>query len=136
MPRTNEQIGQFAHAIYEALSKVDLSYEELKSFGECIYAKAPIDRVSKPAIIKLWKAAQALDVKFPMAEPVVAPAPAAAVVTTPVAPAPVPTAKVEEVAAPHPIVTTASVIPEVVTNGASPEGHKHEPAAGQTVPNA
>lgn len=119
MPRTNEQIGQLAFAIYNALSKVDLSHDELKSLGECLYARAPIDRVSVAAKKKLFLAARELDAAFPLPEPVVVPTPAAQAV--PAFQAPV----IRTVSIPVPPATPATVSdvpPPTVTSANGVQG--------------
>ncbi len=90
--RTRKQIGEMAIAIYDQLAKVEFTSDELKIFGNAIWAKKPIidlEQVPEPSTgrildsrvatgikLKLVKVAEELDKLYPIPEAPVTPPPA------------------------------------------------------------
>jgi hypothetical protein len=125
MPRSNDEIGKLAFRLFQALSRVEFTYDEMRSLGECIYANGPkkagvalseekftaqgvavLAKVNHLAVRKLFLATAELDAAFPLP---------ASTTVAPEAPTPASTTAAPE--APTPTSTTA--VPEAPVNGAS-----------------
>ena len=116
--RTQEQVGDLAFRVFEALKAQKFTVAELTNFGEVLYAGEDIMKVGASARIKLFKAAQSLDQHFPLPPPAPVPAPAAPII------APVP----QQPQIPAPAQPQAAA---PVPNGAA---HHHEVAPAAPVP--
>jgi hypothetical protein len=88
MSRSNEEVGKLAFALFEELSRVSFTVDEMKNLGEHIWANPPkrggaslaeeafkvqsqemLAKLRPQTIAKLFKVAQALDVRYPAPDP-------------------------------------------------------------------